>query len=644
MTGRPRRSRLVALVQRFVEADSWSASRVLVERHTVLLSDDADDVLTDLKALASAQGDSAAAHNFEVHQTALRRYRKLGAAAFDELVAPDVPARLHPQWAAAEAAYERYRARPSRTTADIAVHAVTAVLRHDGFAAVPTVVRAGMHQAAGTLLGERYQRHGGSAADLDAAVIFFTAAVQELPDGAPDRPSYVSALGNVLGMRYEERGDLADLDAGIQWSREAAVAMPASERWWLLHNLSANLGIRHEMLGDPADLTEALDTAREALASDPPESARAVLASGLSTLLLDRYERDGAIDDLRSSINVAQAAGFAGPREERAALMITLATALQRYAERVNSPDRLEDAIRLLDNAARLLGKRSPHLPTCLSAFGQIYLTRFELNGAPSDLLAASDAYARALRRAHPAAPRTALMRSSKGTVEVTLASLDVAGFGFDSAVSDLEAAANARSCSPRIRAFLLANLAAGRQARHRRTHGQEDLKAGVSAYREACRDALTHDLEVALNAALDWGDWAGDRASWAEASTAYALAFEAADSLWRHQLGRTEKEIWLSAAQRLGAQAGLAAARAGQLDRATVFMERGRAQLLAEILSLGQLDLAQLATVDPDLADRYTAAADRLRSLDAATRQARSGYPILGHAVLRLDRDRGLP
>jgi hypothetical protein len=639
----PRRSRLVALVQRFVEADSWSASRVFLERHTALLSDEADRVLTDLRALASAREDSAAARAFEIHQAALRRYRERGAAAFDELIAPDVPATLRPGWLAAEAAYERYRSRPSRAAAATAVHAVMAVLRDDGLAAVPAAVRAGMHQAGGTLLGERYQRYGGPAADLDAAVTCFAAAVQELPDDAPDRPSYASALGNVLGMRYEERGDPADLDAGIRWSREAAAGMPTEERWWLLHNLSANLGIRYEMRGGPADLAEALDTARAALACGAPDSARPVLAGALSALLLDRYERDGAIDDLRSSIGTAQAAGSAGPREERAALMVTLATALQRYAERVNSPDRLEEAIGLLDGAARLLGKRSPHLPACLSVLGQVYLTRFQLTGDPGDLLTARDAYAHAIRRDDPAAPRAALMRSSKGTIEVTLASLEVADFGFDSAVSDLEAAAKAGSANLRIRAFLLANLAAGHQARHRRTGRLEDLEAGVSAYRDACQDALTHDLEVALNAALGWGDWAVSRASWAEANTAYVVAFEAGGRLWRHQLGRTEREIWLGATRQLGEQAGLAAARAGQLDRAVVFLERGRAQLLTESLSLGRLDLARLAAVDPSLAGRYASAADRMRSLDAAAREERLAQPT-SRRTARTPGDRGRP
>jgi hypothetical protein len=84
----PSRSWLVALVQRFVQAESWAASRVLVERHPVLLSPDADDILSDLCALASARGDSASARAFEVRQTLLRRYREAGRTAFDEVIAP----------------------------------------------------------------------------------------------------------------------------------------------------------------------------------------------------------------------------------------------------------------------------------------------------------------------------------------------------------------------------------------------------------------------------------------------------------------------------------------------------------------------------------------------------------------------------
>ena len=621
-----RRSGLTRLIQRFVQADSWAASRVFVERHRALLSDDADEVLTRLLDAASARGDGAAAHTYEVHRAALRRYRECGAAAFDELIAPSVPAALRPRWVAAEAAYERYRGRPGRAAADAAVLAVTAVLQDDSLADVPAVLRAGMHQAAGTVYGERFQRYGGPAADLDAAVTCFSAAIEETSDDDPDRPSYVSALGNVLGMRYEQRGDPMDLDAGIHWSREAVRNMPDDERWWLLHNLSASLDVRYEMFGDLADLAEAVETARAALACDPPESARLVLASALASLLLDRYEREGTIDDLRSAIDVAQADDPEGPKLEKAVLMAIRAVALDRYAERVHSPVTLDEAIRLLNEAVRLLGRGSPHLAACLSALGHTHLTRFRDNGAPADLVAARDAFARALRHVDPRAPRAALYRSSMGTIEVTLATLGVPGFDLESAVSGLQAAADSGSRHPRIRPFLLANLAAGREAQYRRISGDEKLKTGVAAYQQACSEGLMHDLEVALNAARGWGDWATERQSWAEADTAYGIALDVADRLRQHQLRRLEKEIWLRSAQGLGSQAGHAATRAGHLERAVVQIERARAQLLAEELSLARLDLARLAVMAPDLAGRYAALASRLRSLDAVARNDRSG------------------
>jgi len=106
-------------------------------------------------------------------------------------------------------------------------------------------------------------------------------------------------------------------------------------------------------------------------------------------------------------------------------------------------------------------------------------------------------------------------------------------------------------------------------------------------------------------------------------------LPFEAggavAHRLRLHQAGRAEKEIWLGSAQGLGWQAGEAAARAGLLDLAVAQAERGRAQLLAEELGLGTLDLARLSAASPELAGRYTAAAGRLRGLHAVARTERS-------------------
>ena len=147
-----------------------------------------------------------------------------------------------------------------------------------------------------------------------------------------------------------------------------------------------------------------------------------MLASTLAGLYLGRYECDGALDDLRSAMDVAQAAGGTGPRLERAALLVIRAVALDRYAEHVHAPGMRDEAAALLAKAARLLPRGSSELATCLSALGQTHLTRFRDTAAPADLLAARDAFARALRNLGQGAPRAALVRSSMGTTEVALA------------------------------------------------------------------------------------------------------------------------------------------------------------------------------------------------------------------------------
>ena len=190
---------------------------------------DANDILTSLRALASARGDGAAVHTFEVHQALPRRYREVRGPAFDEVIAPGVPAALRPQWIAAEAAYERYRARPGRAAADAAIEDISPSCSTTAWP--PCGGRAGRDA---TRPRERCLANGISgtaarAADLDAAVTCFTAAVHDLPDDAPDRPWSASALGNVLGMRLEERSDPADLDAAIQWSRVSTAAMPGGD-------------------------------------------------------------------------------------------------------------------------------------------------------------------------------------------------------------------------------------------------------------------------------------------------------------------------------------------------------------------------------------------------------------------------------
>jgi hypothetical protein len=74
---------------------------------------------------------------------------------------------------------------------------------------------------------------------------------------------------------------------------------------------------------------------------------------------------------------------------------------------------------------------------------------------------------------------------------------------------------------------------------------------------------------------------------------------------------------------------AAYAAAKTGQLEWAAVIAERGRARSLGDALARDQAELGQIRQQSPDLADKFAAAAARLRDLEAAEWLAPAIAPV---------------
>lgn len=613
---------LEVAVARFVGADSWSGSRVVVERHPELLTDAADALLTQM---AGETGDANTAQAFRTHRDLLRRCRERGVAAvFDELIAPGVPADLRARWAAAEQAHERYRDDADPNTLAAVIERTAAVMRDPLLADVPAEARAGIARTAGVLLVERYLLDA-EPADLDAAVEMFEMAVAAAAPGTAEWSENLSALGNALGMRYEDHGEQADLDAGIDALREALLpeTLGPEDRRVLLHNLAANLGVRAEIFGDPADLDAAIEYAHDGVDASGEHDGLPVFLNTLTNLLVNRYERDGVLADLRDAAAAAERGIALEPLPE---LVATLGAVRQLQFDRDRNPATLDAAVVLLRQAADDLA--GPHLPICLGHLGNALLTRFELVQHRTDLDEAQAVFDRALAATDPRSPRAAALRSSLGLT--LLERYRHAGGPLVDAVSALEGALRDGAAETRIRPFLLTNLAYAREAQHQRSRTERDLAAAVEAYRQACQEGLAQQLEIALISARRWGAWASRRASWAEAAGAYDVGLDAAERLWRGQAGRADQEIWLGAAQGMPDRASFARARAGEPHRAVVVLELGRARLLAEALRGGP---DQLAAQAPALADRYQRAAARFRNLSRGGRLG-DDHPPRGQSV----------
>jgi hypothetical protein len=118
---------------------------------------------------------------------------------------------------------------------------------------------------------------------------------------------------------------------------------------------------------------------------------------------------------------------------------------------------------------------------------------------------------------------------------------------------------------------------------------------------------------------------WAAEERQWTRAAEAYRTALSIAADYTGVQLSRRSTSAALAQLRPLAADAAYAFAWAGARAEAITAAERGRAVLLAQALALGDLAVRRLALVDPPLAGRFRAAADRLGLLMAWTDTARA-------------------
>ncbi|MGK5173094.1 CHAT domain-containing protein [Geodermatophilus sp. CPCC 205761] len=506
--------------------------------------------------------------------------------------------------------------------------------------------RIGVLTGLASALFVRYGR-SGDVHDLDEAVDLSQQAAALMPASTDARAVVVYGLGRNLAERYLHRGDAEDLAQAIESYRSALSLMtPASpDRLEVLGSLGTALNYRYDLLGDRGDLAEGLELWEQAVELSPAGSHdRAAALAQLSVGLRDRYYREGAVADLERAINLSRDAVASEPdgSTSRPGYLAGLGTGLREHYRITDDISELDAAIECWQEALAASPESDPARPDILSSLGIGLHDRYVHTGEVSDLDESIEGSRQAVALAPATAPRKAgFMNNLAGALmeRFHLGGGDPADL--DAAIDLLRRAVAAGDAETLSDPLPSANLALALSMRYDALGDAADLDQAKSLFRRVVPACETSRIATALSSSRAWGDWSVRRHSWQEAAEAYGYGLRAMDLLFSGQLTRVHKEVWLSQANGLPAQAAYALAKHGDLEGAAVSLERGRALLLSDALERDRVDLEQLSALGhDDLAQRYRNATKRLAALERGTLVSPTGLVTserpagaLGHA-----------
>jgi CHAT domain-containing protein len=544
---------------------------------------DGDDIAAAIEAFRRALSHPNAAHYGPAIRPHLAQaLRQLAAAVNEPVHLDEAVDLLEPPAGASEAADE------------------------DGYAA--------LHQLGRALL-DRYT-WSKDASDLDRAVLHLRHLTELADPQFRDWPAYADHAAAALQRRFEAKGDSADMDAAVELSEAAAdAARSHPDRVRLLANLAQALWQQALGKENHDELTRAINL-MDRLLGEPntaPE-IRPGLLGNLSGMLLDRYERTGALRDLDRAVEAGQDAVAATARNDSgwAGRCHNLAVALRTRHIRYGRADDLNEAIRLHEQALSAPVTDAIDRPALLTSLANSLRSRHDAAVNAEDLRSARTLYVQALDLLTPDTPERAGVMNNLAAVLAQLSVETDEDTLIDEAAEWASLAVQSSAPGTLEHARAQINLGNALSDKSQRTQNLEVGVRAAAAYRSVLTSPLVAQIgpEAVLQAAVNAGEWAAGTGDWAEADRAYDRATDAVDMLLSAQLLRGEKESWLRPAQGLAARAGFVKARLGQPQLAITVIERGIAVLLAESVELTRLQLPRLTAAGRD---------DLRRQLEAA-------------------------
>ncbi|KAJ7463369.1 CHAT domain-containing protein [Mycena latifolia] len=262
----------------------------------------------------------------------------------------------------------------------------------------------------GRALGLRFEQLG-NVVDINLGRDWCEAAVRMTPEGHPCKPSRLNNLGNSLLSRFERLGELTDLNESVS-TFEAAVRLTPeghADKPLRLSNLGYSLLRRFERLGDLTNLNVSVSTLEAAVRLTPEgHPYKPSWLNNLGNSLLRRFEQLGDLTDLNESVSKHEAAVRLTPEGHRnkPSWLNNLGSSLLRRFQRLGNLTDLNESVSTREAAVRLSPEGHPDKPSWLNNLGNSLLSRFEQLGDLTDLnesVAKREAAVRLTPEGHPA-------------------------------------------------------------------------------------------------------------------------------------------------------------------------------------------------------------------------------------------------
>ena len=471
----------------------------------------------------------------------------------------------------------------------------------------------------GNALRSRFGRTG-EPADLHRALGHHRAAVEGLRDSAPDAAIHLAMYGNALREHYAWTGDAADLEASAEAYARATAHAASAER----ADVRAATGVgtldAYRRTGDIAHLQAAVDFLSDAARSAPPDSpSRPAHLADLSTAYRLRYLRTGELRDLERAIDVLNDAAESAPAAYRGAFLGARGILWLDMFNHMGAPDGIDNAVADLTESVAAIPERAPRRADSQASLAVALILRSEVADAEGHIQADSadtDNAIVLLESALTLVPETATARPG---YLGNLGSAILALYRRDRRESDLGRTVELLEEAMRSTQEPAKDLAYAHRIRWQARHRDHDLSRAVELYENCCLPGTAQGPGQIADVAREWGDWALDRESWAEAARAYRYCLDNLTLLSAANAARHHKTTWLERAARVPARIAYACARAGDPGTGAAMFEKGRAFLLNETAEWRRA----LAADHPDLYARLGAALAAADAMAAAARTA---------------------